>query len=121
MATAPIEEHPGTGELFSGPGEFPSGAGEFLSGVHAGLTGFAADFASRFLLLGRREAADTITRIEELSRIVDHLQVLGAHAADQHQLAGPGEDHRPAPGGGEWAVPGGGRRPAPDCGQWPAS
>ncbi|WP_294567139.1 HNH endonuclease signature motif containing protein, partial [uncultured Arthrobacter sp.] len=49
------------------------------------------------------------------------LQVLGAHAADQHQLAYRGEDHRPAPGDGEWAVPGDGRRPAPDGGQWPAS
>ncbi|RJT96944.1 DUF222 domain-containing protein [Arthrobacter frigidicola] len=110
MATAPIEEHAGTGEFLSGSGEFPFGTGEFLSEVHAALTDFAADFASRFLLLGRREAADTITRIEELSRIVDHLQVLGAHAADQHRLACAGEDHRPASGAasseGRWATPG---------------
>ncbi|MBJ2122393.1 DUF222 domain-containing protein, partial [Arthrobacter sp. MSA 4-2] len=116
MATAPIEEHAGTGDFFSGTGEFPSGAGEFLFDVHAGLTAFAADFSGRFLLLGRREVADTVARIEELSRIVDHLQVLGAHAADQHRLAHLGEDHRPAPGEGHWIVPGEGHRAAPGAG-----
>jgi hypothetical protein len=119
MATAPIEEHAGTGE-------FPSGSGEFLSAVHAGLTDFAAGFAARFLLLGRREVADTIARIEELSRIVDHLQVLGAHAADQHRLASAGDGLEASPGSGPWdasavgvgASPGDGQGAASGDGHW---
>uniref|UniRef100_UPI0019153F18 hypothetical protein n=1 Tax=Arthrobacter zhaoguopingii TaxID=2681491 RepID=UPI0019153F18 len=108
MATAPVEEHAGTGE-------FLSDTGELLSAVHAGLSGFAADFSGRFLLLGRREVADTVARIEELSRIVDHLQVLGAHAAEQHRLACAGDGPWPTPEDGHWAAPG----PAPG-GHWAA-
>ncbi|WP_159802993.1 HNH endonuclease signature motif containing protein [Arthrobacter zhaoguopingii] len=73
MATAPVEEHTGTREL--------------LSALHAELTEFAADFAAKFLLLGRHEIAETVARIEDLSKVVDQLQVLGAHAAEQHRLA----------------------------------
>ncbi|TDK24048.1 HNH endonuclease [Arthrobacter crusticola] len=124
MATAPVEEHTGTGDLPSGTGELLSGTGELLAGAHAALTGFAADFSGRFLLLGRREVADTVARIEELSRIVDHLQVLGAHAADQHRLADPGDrpwaspadGHRASPVERRWAVPGGGPLAAPGAG-----
>ncbi|MHA7263560.1 hypothetical protein ACX80W_10205, partial [Arthrobacter sp. TMN-37] len=88
MATAPVEEHAGTVGI--------------LSAVHAELTEFAATFSDRFLLLGRHEVTETIAGIEELSKVVDHLQVLGAHAAEQHRLAGPGEGPWPAakPAGG---------------------
>ncbi|MBJ2119357.1 DUF222 domain-containing protein, partial [Arthrobacter sp. MSA 4-2] len=102
MATAPIEEHAGTGDFFSGTGEFPSGAGAFLSAAHAELLEFAADFSGRFMLLARHEVAETVAHIEELSKVVDHLQILGAHAAEQHGLADPGEGQWPAaePAGG---------------------
>ncbi|MHA7264683.1 hypothetical protein ACX80W_15950, partial [Arthrobacter sp. TMN-37] len=86
MATAPVEEHAGSGEL--------------LSAVHAELIEFAAVFSGRFLLLARQEVAETVTRIEELSKVIDHLQVLGAHAADQHRLADPGDGPWPAAAAG---------------------
>ncbi len=85
MATAPVEQdRDGTA---------------LLSSVRTDLLDFADVFAAHFLLQGSSAVADTVAAIEEVSKVVEHLQILGAHALQQG-AASAGEGSRPGSAAG---------------------
>jgi hypothetical protein len=83
MALAPYEvaQHEETAARAAGP----------LGSVRAELLAFAATFTEEALLQPTRVLADTVAAIEELSKVVEHLQVIGAHAVEQQNIAAVGE------------------------------
>ncbi|GAB3547311.1 hypothetical protein GCM10027404_09080 [Arthrobacter tumbae] len=58
-----------------------------LGGLRSGLLSFAQQFESSYLTLSPQEAAATLVEVEQLSKLVDHLQTVAARAAEDHQLA----------------------------------
>ncbi|SDH56030.1 protein of unknown function [Arthrobacter subterraneus] len=58
-----------------------------LRAVRSDLLAFAEHFESGYLLLGREEVVAALVGVEEISRVVDHLQTLVARAAEDHSLA----------------------------------
>jgi hypothetical protein len=66
-------------------------AADFLRSVRAGLQEFAERFRGESLLLSTRELAEATAAAEELSKVVEQLQVIGAHALDRQHIAMVGE------------------------------
>jgi hypothetical protein len=62
-----------------------------LSAVHSDLLSFARELESSYLTLSRHEATTTLVDVEKISKVVDHLQVLAARAAEDHELATAGQ------------------------------
>ncbi|MFJ6280001.1 HNH endonuclease signature motif containing protein [Arthrobacter subterraneus] len=58
-----------------------------LGGMRSDLLAFAHHFESGYLLLDRDEVVAALVGVEEISRVVDHLQTLVARAAEDHSLA----------------------------------
>jgi hypothetical protein len=87
MAIAPFEAH-----------QEPTG---FLAAVHAALHDFAAKFQQQCLLQSPKELAAIVAGIEEISKTVEQLQVIGAHAVEQQNIAQVGETDQRIP----WADP----------------
>lgn len=58
-----------------------------LGMMHADLLSFAQRLESGYLTLSQEEAAETLVDVEQISKVVDHLQVLAARAAEDHKLA----------------------------------
>ncbi|MFJ6278244.1 HNH endonuclease signature motif containing protein [Arthrobacter subterraneus] len=58
-----------------------------LRGMRSDLLAFAHHFESGYLLLDREEVVAALVGVEEISRVVDHLQTLVARAAEDHSLA----------------------------------
>ncbi|MHA7294608.1 DUF222 domain-containing protein [Arthrobacter sp. HLT1-21] len=52
--------------------------------------------------MSRLELANTVAAVEELSRAVEYLQILGAHAVDQQNIAATGESGQTI----RWSMPG---------------
>ncbi|WP_051470537.1 HNH endonuclease signature motif containing protein [Arthrobacter sp. 35/47] len=76
-----------------------------LQSVRADLEGFSTEFADRYLLQSRRETAAALMEIEELSRLVDHLQVLAVSAVVNQDIAVLGEaDPEHATSAQDWNV-----------------
>ncbi len=59
----------------------------FLRGMHSDLLAFAQQLESNYLTLSRQGAAATLVMVEQLSKVVDHLQTLATRVAEDHQLA----------------------------------
>ncbi|SDR16600.1 protein of unknown function [Arthrobacter crystallopoietes] len=87
MAIAPVEAH-----------QEPVG---FLASVQAALQDFSASFQQEWLLQSPKDLAATVAGIEEISKTVEQLQVIGAHAVDQQNIAQTGETDQRIP----WADP----------------
>ncbi|NMR28695.1 DUF222 domain-containing protein [Crystallibacter degradans] len=87
MAIAPVEAH-----------QEPAG---FLASVQAALQDFSARFQQDCLLQSPKELAATVAGIEEISKSVEQLQVIGAHAVEQQNIAQTGETDQRIP----WADP----------------
>lgn len=58
-----------------------------LGAMRTGLLSFAQHFGSSYLTLNAAEAGATVVEIEQISKVVDHLQTLAARAAEDHKLA----------------------------------
>ncbi|MFP5314864.1 MAG: DUF222 domain-containing protein, partial [Actinomycetes bacterium] len=58
-----------------------------LRGMRSDLLSFAEHFESGYLLLDREEVVAALVGVEEISRVVDHLQTQVARAAEDHSLA----------------------------------
>ncbi|GAB3545255.1 HNH endonuclease signature motif containing protein [Arthrobacter tumbae] len=58
-----------------------------LGGLRSDLLGFVQQFESSYLTLSPQEAAAALVEVEQLSKLVDHLQTVAARAAEDHQLA----------------------------------
>ncbi|NKX52344.1 DUF222 domain-containing protein, partial [Arthrobacter deserti] len=78
----------------------------FLHSVRSGLQDFADRFREEALLQTTRELAGTVAAVEDLSRTVEQLQVIGAHALQRQNIAVAGETDRRFP----WADPAPDRR-----------
>lgn len=87
MAIAPFEAH-----------QEPAG---FLASVQAALQDFSASFRQECLLQSPKELAAAVAGIEEISKSVEQLQVIGAHAVEQQNIAQTGETDQRIP----WADP----------------
>ncbi|MHA7143797.1 HNH endonuclease signature motif containing protein [Arthrobacter sp. TmT3-37] len=74
MAVAPLE-HPDT------PLEF----------IRSELLAFGQDLAEHHLLLPKSDVVEALVTIEEISKIVDYLQIIAARAAQDHDVVGTGE------------------------------
>ena len=85
MAIAPFEAH-----------QEPAG---FLASVHVALHDFSAVFQQDCLLQSPKELAATVAGIEEISKAVEQLQVIGAHAVEQQNIAQVGETDQRIPWG----------------------
>ena len=77
MAIAPFEAH-----------QEPAG---FLASVRAAMQDFAASFQQAALLQTPKELAGSVAAIEEISKTVEQLQLIGAHAVEQQNIAAVGE------------------------------
>ncbi|WP_035778633.1 hypothetical protein, partial [Arthrobacter sp. 35/47] len=62
-----------------------------LQSVRADLEAFSTELADGYLLQSRRETAAALVEIEELSRLVDHLQLLAVSAVVSQDIAVLGE------------------------------
>ncbi|MGW6172064.1 DUF222 domain-containing protein [Arthrobacter sp. NPDC055138] len=100
MALAPLDR---TGEME-----------ESLSGVRALLQDVAACFTAESGSLSRRELANTVAAVEDVSKIVEFLQAVGAQAVERADIAANGEtaarpgafaDAPDAAGAAGWADP----------------
>src|SRR4051812_36102619 len=67
----------------------------FLDEVRSVLQDFARRFRDEALLLSTRELAEVTAAAEELSKTVEQLQIIGAHALDRQHIAAVGESDRP--------------------------
>ncbi|MBG6225899.1 hypothetical protein IWX63_002482 [Arthrobacter sp. CAN_A2] len=83
MATAPIERYTARPSL--------------LDSACTALADCAREVGQGYGIQSRQDAADLIMKIEHVSRIVDHLQVLAARIAEEHHLA---DDDGEQPTGG---------------------
>ncbi|MFT4469444.1 DUF222 domain-containing protein [Arthrobacter sulfonylureivorans] len=77
MALAPLDR---TGELE-----------ESLAGVRALLQDIAACFTAESGSLSTRELANTVAAVEDVSKVVEFLQAVGAHAVERADIAANGE------------------------------
>ncbi len=77
MAIAPFEAH-----------QEPAG---FLASVRTAMQDFAASFQQAALLQTPKELAGSVAAIEEISKTVEQLQLIGAHAVEQQNIAAVGE------------------------------
>ena len=66
-------------------------AAAFLNEVRSALQDFAGHFRDEALLVSTRELAATVTAVEELSKMVEQLQLIGAHVLDRQDIAAVGE------------------------------
>ncbi|MHA7190383.1 HNH endonuclease signature motif containing protein [Arthrobacter sp. MDT2-16] len=73
MATAPIES--------------VTRAGSPLESARATLADCARDLTRQHSVLSRADALRLVVDVEQVSRVVDHLQILVARLADEHDLA----------------------------------
>ncbi|WP_051478688.1 HNH endonuclease signature motif containing protein [Arthrobacter sp. H5] len=62
-----------------------------LQSVHSDLLAFGRELASGYLTRSRQDIAATLVEVEELSKVVDYLQVLTARAVEDHDIAATGE------------------------------
>lgn len=58
-----------------------------LRAMHSELLSFVQQLESSYLTLSATEVAATLVEVEQISKVVDHLQTLTARAADDHELA----------------------------------
>lgn len=65
--------------------------GPSLRSMRSDLEAFSHELTDGFLLRTRKETAATLVEIEELSKLVDHLQVLAVSAVVGHDIANLGE------------------------------
>ncbi|MDQ0733589.1 HNH endonuclease signature motif containing protein [Arthrobacter agilis] len=70
-------------------------AGSSLDAARTALADCASTFGRRHHVLSRTEALDLVVEVENVSRIVDHLQILVARVAEDHHLDA---DERPDAG-----------------------
>src|SRR4051794_8028095 len=66
----------------------------FLDEVRSVLQDFARRFRDEALLLSIRELAEATAAAEELSKTVEQLQIIEAHALDRQHIAAVGETDR---------------------------
>lgn len=62
-----------------------------LPAVHSELLSFVREFGAGYLTLSRQEVATALVDVEEISKLIDHLQTLTARAAEDHNLAASAE------------------------------
>ncbi len=87
MAIAPLEAPT------VGPSSTSSSLAGFIRSVRVDLKSFADSFTRDAEFVSTQALADTVAAIEELSRVVDHLQTVGAHALEQQNIVQVGESH----------------------------
>lgn len=59
------------------------------------LLAIAQELKARHLLLSKHDVVRALVDIEELSKVIDHLQIVAAGAAQEHGVAGTGEQEAP--------------------------
>lgn len=64
-----------------------------LGVVRSLLLAAGQDRAEHYFLLSRSDVVQKLTEIEELSKVVDHLQILAARAAEAFHGAGIATEH----------------------------
>ncbi|WP_051479050.1 HNH endonuclease signature motif containing protein [Arthrobacter sp. H5] len=74
---------------------------DVLTRMRSELVDLTEGFARESELASTFDLAQTVAGIEELSRVVEHLQVLGAHALERENVAVVGESRRPI----DWVTP----------------
>ncbi|BBE21844.1 hypothetical protein MN0502_07270 [Arthrobacter sp. MN05-02] len=62
-----------------------------LESIQSELLAFGQDLAGHHFLLAKSDVVEALVNIEEISKIVDHLQIVAARAAQDHDVAGIGE------------------------------
>lgn len=62
-----------------------------LESIRSELLAFGQDLAEHQLLLAKSDVVEALVNIEEISKIVDHLQIVAARAAQDLDVAGIGE------------------------------
>lgn len=72
--------------------------GSSLDEAHSLLSDCALGLAQYHHLLSRQDALRFVLEVEQVSKVIDHLQVLAARVADQHGLASGPEVGPTAPG-----------------------
>ncbi|MFJ6001689.1 DUF222 domain-containing protein [Arthrobacter sp. NPDC092385] len=77
------------------PLEHPEGTGTSLESMRSELLAFGQDLNGRHLLLSKHDVVRALVDIEELSKVIDHLQIVAARAAQEHGVAGTGEQEAP--------------------------
>lgn len=90
------------------PLELEDPAADRVDALRAELLEFASRFRDEAALLSTLELTDTVAAVEELSKAVEYLQLLGARAAEERDIAAVGEHPRttgPAAGADGWADP----------------
>lgn len=75
--------------------EHPEGTGPSLESMRSELLAFAQELKARHLLLSKHDVVRALVDIEELSKVIDHLQIVAAGAAQEHGVAGTGEQEAP--------------------------
>ncbi|MGV0111831.1 DUF222 domain-containing protein [Arthrobacter sp. CP30] len=73
------------------PLEHSEGLGTSLESMRSDLLAFARELKGRHLLLSRHDVVRALVDIEELSKVIDHLQIVAAGAAQEHGVTGAGE------------------------------
>ncbi|MFD1210622.1 DUF222 domain-containing protein [Arthrobacter sp. GCM10027362] len=76
------------------PYEASQEASGFLRSARAELQDFAGHFLQESPLMPTRELAEAAAAAEELSKVVEQLQVIAAHALDRQNIAAVGENDR---------------------------
>ncbi|MDQ0733765.1 HNH endonuclease signature motif containing protein [Arthrobacter agilis] len=69
----------------------PQGTGSPLESMRSELLAFAQELTERHLLLSKHDVVRALEDIEDLSKIIDHLQIVAARAVQDHGVAGTGE------------------------------
>ena len=77
------------------PLEHPEGTGPSLESMRSELLAFAQELKGRHLLLSKHDVVRALVDIEELSKVIDHLQIVAARAAQEHGVADTGEQAAP--------------------------
>jgi hypothetical protein len=77
------------------PLEHPEGTRPSLQSMRSELLAFAQELTGHHLLLGKHDVVRALVDIEELSKVIDHLQIVAARAAQEHDVAGTREQEAP--------------------------